>query len=37
MLQALLGIIRDDGDFRAQIVGMGGYDVNEMGKVLGVF
>jgi putative molybdopterin biosynthesis protein len=37
MLQALLGIIRDDSDFRAQIVGMGGYDVNEMGKVLGVF
>jgi putative molybdopterin biosynthesis protein len=35
-LQALLGIIRDDGDFRAQIVGMGGYDVSDMGKVIDI-
>ncbi len=37
MLRALLGIIRDDRDFRTQILGMGGYDVSDMGKVLGVF
>jgi putative molybdopterin biosynthesis protein len=34
MLQALLGIIREDRDFRGQIIGMGGYDVNEMGRVI---
>jgi putative molybdopterin biosynthesis protein len=34
MLQALLAIIREDNDFRRQIVGMGGYDVSEMGKVI---
>ena len=37
MLQALLAIIRDDPGFRRQLVGMGGYDVSEMGKVIGVF
>jgi len=34
MLQALLGIIREDKDFREQIIGMGGYDVSEMGRVI---
>jgi putative molybdopterin biosynthesis protein len=37
MLQALLGIIREDRAFREQIVAMGGYDVSEMGKVIGVY
>jgi putative molybdopterin biosynthesis protein len=34
LMQALLGIIRDDREFRDQIAGMGGYDVSEMGKVM---
>jgi len=34
MLQALLRIVRDDRDFREQIVKMGGYDVSEMGRVI---
>ncbi len=34
MLQALLGIIREDAAFRAQIIAMGGYDVSDMGKVM---
>jgi len=34
MLQALLGIIRDDADFRETIANMGGYDVSDMGKVM---
>jgi len=37
MLRALLAIIRDDKEFRDQITAMGGYDVSEMGKVLGVY
>ncbi len=37
MMQALLGIIRGDKEFREQIVAMGGYDVSEMGKVIGVY
>jgi putative molybdopterin biosynthesis protein len=37
MLQALLTIVREDREFRGQIVKMGGYDVNEMGKVIGTF
>ncbi len=37
LLQALLGIIREDKEFRDQIVSMGGYDVSDMGKVIGVF
>jgi len=37
MMQALLGIIRGDREFRERIVSMGGYDVSEMGKVLGVY
>ncbi|MDH4161729.1 MAG: molybdopterin biosynthesis protein [Nitrospirota bacterium] len=36
MLQALLAIIRESSEFRAQLVEMGGYDVGEMGKVLGI-
>jgi putative molybdopterin biosynthesis protein len=34
MLQALLGIIRDDQEFRDQIVSMGGYIVKDMGRVM---
>lgn len=37
MMQALLGIISGDKAFRESIVSMGGYDVSEMGKVLGVY
>ena len=37
MLQALLGIIREDTEFRRQITAMGGYDVSDMGKVIGVY
>jgi putative molybdopterin biosynthesis protein len=36
MVQALLGTIREDRAFRDQIIGMGGYDVSEMGKVIAV-
>ncbi len=32
MLQALLGIIREDREFRETITSMGGYDVSEMGR-----
>jgi hypothetical protein len=34
MMQALLGIIREDKGFREQIVRMGGYGVSEMGRVI---
>jgi putative molybdopterin biosynthesis protein len=34
LMQAVLGIIREDKDFRERIVSMGGYDVSEMGKVI---
>jgi putative molybdopterin biosynthesis protein len=34
MMQAVLGIIRGDREFRERIVSMGGYDVSEMGKVM---
>jgi len=37
MMQSLLSIVRDDKEFRDRIVNMGGYDVSEMGKVIGVF
>ena len=37
MLQALLAIIGADSAFSEQIVAMGGYDVSEMGKVIGVY
>jgi putative molybdopterin biosynthesis protein len=36
MLQALLRIVREDRDFREQIVKMGGYDVSEMGRIIAV-
>lgn len=36
MLQALLRIVREDRDFREQIVKMGGYDVSEMGRVIAI-
>ena len=34
MLQALLRIVREDREFREQIVRMGGYDVSEMGRII---
>ncbi len=34
LMRALLGIIREDKEFRDQIAGMGGYDVSEMGRVI---
>jgi putative molybdopterin biosynthesis protein len=34
MLQALLGIIREDRAFRDHIRDMGGYDVSGMGRVI---
>ena len=34
MLQALLAVIREDREFRQQIVAMGGYDVKDMGSVI---
>jgi putative molybdopterin biosynthesis protein len=34
LMRALLGIIREDKEFRDQIVAMGGYDVSEMGRVI---
>jgi putative molybdopterin biosynthesis protein len=37
MLQALLGIVREDKEFRDQITSMGGYDVSEMGREIGIF
>ena len=37
MMQALLAIIREDREFRDQIVAMGGYDISEMGRVIGVY
>jgi putative molybdopterin biosynthesis protein len=37
MIQALLGIIREESAFRDQITSMGGYDVREMGKIIGIF
>ena len=36
-LRALLAIIREDTEFRAQLAAMGGYDVSKMGNVIGVF
>jgi len=36
MMQALLGIIRDDKEFRERIVSMGGYGISEMGKVISI-
>ena len=34
-LRALLAIIREDAGFRAQITAMGGYEVKDMGRVIG--
>ncbi len=36
MMQALLGIIRGDKEFRERIIRMGGYGVSDMGRVIGV-
>lgn len=34
MMQALIGIIREDKEFRERIISMGGYEVSEMGRVI---
>ncbi|MGE5173850.1 MAG: molybdopterin biosynthesis protein [Betaproteobacteria bacterium] len=34
LLQALLGIIREDKEFQDRIISMGGYDIRDMGKVI---
>lgn len=34
MMQALLAVIREDKEFREQILSMGGYDVSEMGRMM---
>lgn len=36
MMRALLAIIREEKEFRERIIGMGGYDTEEMGKVVAV-
>ena len=36
MMQALLGIIRGDNEFRERIVSMGGYGIADMGRVIAV-
>lgn len=33
-MQALLGIIRDDGEFRESVEALGGYDLSDMGKIM---
>jgi len=37
LLRAVLAIIGEDRAFREQIVSLGGYDVSEMGKIIGVY
>ncbi len=37
MMQALFSIIREDREFRDHVAAMGGYDVSEMGRVIGVY
>ncbi len=34
MLQCLIKIIREDSEFRDMVIGLGGYDVSDMGKVM---
>jgi putative molybdopterin biosynthesis protein len=34
MMQALINIIRTDGEFKDAVTALGGYDVSEMGKVM---
>jgi putative molybdopterin biosynthesis protein len=34
MMQALLKIIREDGEFKSAVMSLGGYDVSDMGKVV---
>ncbi len=37
LLRAVLAIIGEDSAFREEIVSLGGYDVSEMGKIIGVY
>jgi putative molybdopterin biosynthesis protein len=34
MLQLLIGIIREDAEFREMVIRLGGYDISDMGKVM---
>ncbi|MDH5202510.1 MAG: molybdopterin biosynthesis protein, partial [Nitrospirota bacterium] len=34
MLQHLVNIIKEDSEFKEMVVGLGGYDISEMGKVM---
>jgi putative molybdopterin biosynthesis protein len=34
MLRALLSIIREDEEFRSTVIGLGGYDISDMGKIM---
>lgn len=34
MIQRLLGIIREDDEFRSEVLALGGYDISDMGKVI---
>jgi len=34
MLRALLDVVRGDGEFRESVIGMGGYDIRDMGRVM---
>lgn len=34
MLQHLINIIKEDAEFREMVVGLGGYDISDMGKVM---
>ena len=37
MVQALLGIVRDDREFHERLVALGGYDLSDMGRVVKIF
>jgi hypothetical protein len=34
MIKALMGIIREDEGFRNTVLGLGGYDIADMGKIM---
>jgi putative molybdopterin biosynthesis protein len=37
MVQALLGIVRDDREFRERLTALGGYELSDMGRVIEMF
>ncbi len=34
MIQSLLKVVREDAEFRNMVLGLGGYDVSDMGKTM---